>query len=352
MVALWQLKSDQQRFAVEHRKLPVHPAQWHGNLLYRIGRTNRCEPVDFGAAAQPTQNKTVINAEGPHLDLELVFKSEDHLEIEAVLKNVSHEDIALDRLVLSASDLRLGASEGRISFFRNGYQSWTETRSFAATDKQMVSFLSPMNVMQDNLRNFASGKQGEFNSDMFAVFGNLDERVFLLAGQTQRFRQFVYIRGRFPAEKGAPKEMTLVYDFGGKVLPAGAQLELDGVVLIVDSHANRLLDSYFDLIKVEGANKWDLPSGWCSWYYYFAKVREQDIEENLNAARGAWSPVCGWRLSSPGGIRVSIRSTESGSSKTKAGNPSGRAGTLVGGWEGSSTVWIPLIRRPRAFCEN
>ena len=280
----WQLTSKQQPFAVEHTKLPVRLAQWRGGLFYRIERTNYRQPVDFGVAAQPTPSKVVIKAEGTHLELELVFNSEDHLAIEAVLKNTSPANIALDRLVLSASDLQLGAHEGRLSFFKNGYQSWTETRSFAATDRQMVTFLSPMNVMQDNLRNLASGKQGEFNSDMFAVIGNLDEKVFLLAGQAKGFHQFIYVRGRLPADKGAPKEMTLVYDFGGRVLRAGTQLELDEVGLIVDDHANRLLDSYFDLIKVEGASDRDLPTGWCSWYYYFAKIREQDIEENLNAA--------------------------------------------------------------------
>ena len=168
MVALWQLKSEQQRFAVEHIKLPVHLAQWHGNLLYRIERADYRQPVDFGVAAQPTPNKAIINAEGPHLELELAFDAENHLEIEAVLKNTSPANIALDRLVLSASDLQLGASsEGRLSFFKNGYQSWTETRAFAATDRQMVTFLSPMSVMQENPRNLASGKQGEFNSDMY-----------------------------------------------------------------------------------------------------------------------------------------------------------------------------------------
>ena len=285
MTTPWQLTSEQQRFAVEHIKLPVRLAQWRGDLFYRIERMDYCQPVDFGAVVQSASDKAVISAEGPHLELELAFNSDDHLQIRATLKNTSPESIALDRLALSVGDLQLGASsEGRLSFFKNGYQSWTETRSFAATDKQLVSFLSPMNVMQDNLRNLASGTQGEFNSDMFAVFGNLDERGFLLAGQAKGFRQFVYIRGRFPVEKGAPTEMTLVYDFGGKVLPAGTQLELDGVVLIVDSHANRPQDSYFDLIKVEGASERDSPSGWCSWYYYFAKISERDIEENLDAA--------------------------------------------------------------------
>lgn len=305
MVALWQLKSDQQRFTVEHAEHSMRLAQWRGDLFYRIERTGCCEAVDFGAAAQPTSNKAVINVEGPfdgaqdrtHIELEIVFDAENHLQIEAVLKNTSPEKIALDKLVLSASDLQLGASsEGRLSFFKNGYQSWTETRSFAATDKQLVTFLSPMNVMQDNLRNLPSGKRGEFTSNMFSVWGNLDEKVFLLAGQAQRFCQFVYIRGRFPAEKGAPTEMTLVYDFGGKVLPAGDQLDLDGVVLIVDGHANRLQDSYFDLIKVEGAREWDLPTGWCSWYYYFARIREQDIEENLEAAAAQQVDWCYFML--------------------------------------------------------
>ena len=114
MTTSWQLTSEGQRFAVDHIKPQVRLAQWRGDLFYRTERTDCCQPVDFGAVVQSASDKVVISAEGPHLDLELVFNSEDHLEIEAVLKNTSPADIALDRLVLSASDLQLGASsEGR-----------------------------------------------------------------------------------------------------------------------------------------------------------------------------------------------------------------------------------------------
>ena len=285
MPIFWQLTSKQRQFALKHIKHPVRLTQWCGDLSYRIEQTHYRQPVDFGVVTHPTPNTAVINAEGPHLEIELTFNSENHLQIEGVLRNTSSENIALDRLALSAGDLQLGeACEGRLSFFKNGYQSWTETRSFTATDRQMGSFIPLVNLMQDNPRNLASGKRGEFTSEMFSVFGNLDEKIFLLAGQAKGFRQFVYIKSKFQPRKNAPNEITLIYDFGGKVLSPGTQLELDEVVLIVDSHANRLQDSYFNLIKVERARKQDLPTGWCSWYYYYTKIREEDIEENLDAA--------------------------------------------------------------------
>ena len=141
-----------------------------------------------------------------------------------------------------------------------------------------------MNNMQDNLRNLPSGKRGEFTSDMFSVIGNLDRRVYLLVGQGG-CQHFLYISIRFSGGKGEAPALELVHDLGGKLLPAGSVLHLDRVLVLADSHANRIQDSYFDLIRARGSDTGKLPTGWCSWYYYFTKIKQDDLYENLDAAR-------------------------------------------------------------------
>jgi alpha-galactosidase len=54
-------------------------------------------------------------------------------------------------------------------------------------------------------------------------------------------------------------------------------------VLTADAHANRVQDAYWDLVQVESARAHELPTGWCSWYYYYSKVSAQDLTENLAA---------------------------------------------------------------------
>jgi alpha-galactosidase len=202
-----------------------------------------------------------------------------------MVHNRSSQGLALDRLALLVAELQLGEQPGRHTVFKNGYQSWSQSRSFAAPDRDRVPILHAMTVMQDNPRNLPSPKPGEFTSDMFAVLGNLDAQCFLLSGQTGGFSQFFYIRSHLPADGAALPSLELEFDFGGQMLAPGAQMPLDEVVLVASDHANRIQDVYFDLIRSDRGSGHELPSGWCSWYYYYAKVSQQDLSENLAAVR-------------------------------------------------------------------
>jgi alpha-galactosidase len=180
--------------------------------------------------------------------------------------------------------LRLGEQEARLSFYKNGYQSWSETRSFSAEDRTRIPILSAMRVMQDNPRNLASPGRGRFSSDLFAVLGHRDAHCYLVVGQAAGFRQFVYIRACLSAENAAPAALELHYDFGRQVVKPGGTVQLDDVVLVAGDHPNAVQDVYFGLIREQKRPRRELPLGWCSWYFYYGKVSEQDVRENLTAA--------------------------------------------------------------------
>jgi len=219
-------------------------------------------------------------------DLDLTVSFSPNGRVHSVLANHSNHDLNVERVALEMRVARLGHASGRLSFFRNGYQSWTETRSFQPAERQMVPILPAMTVQQDNPRNLPTGRRGEFTSDMFAVMGNLDEHVYLLLGQTGGFRQFVYLRAALSGSPDASARLEVTHDLGGQLLPSGGRVALDEWVLIADAHANRVQDRYFDETRVERSVLDELPTGWCSWYYYYGKVAESDLDENLAAARG------------------------------------------------------------------
>jgi alpha-galactosidase len=284
-VTAWTLQAGKS-LVVKHAGPPLELKHWRGKIAYCVrgqGHRECCERLRFEPPSA-SQNEASFSTPGEHLAIEVRVRCESVLQIEATIENRSAQAVSLEQLAITF-EAQLGTPGGRLAFFKNGYQSWTETRSFAAHQQQMVSILSPMNALQDNLRNLASQKKGEFNSDTFAVVGNLDQGIFLLAGQAGGFGQFVYIRASLPAPGGAWSELTLVHDFGGQELAAGARIAPDTLVLLAGDHANEIQDRYFDAIAVGAAAAPELPTGWCSWYYYYAGVKEQDVRENLAAAR-------------------------------------------------------------------
>jgi len=284
MAEAWLLKEASEGVAASHAVFPVTLSQWTGILSFGMGQTGERRTLDAGVFRLRGDSAAIASERTPDAALSMTLTCNDSLMIRGTIRNEGADDISLDRLAITVGCVQLGAAGSRLSFMKNGYQSWSQTRSFRDSDRQLTPLLRFLSVLQDNPRNLPRRRRGEFTSDMFAVVGNLDERMFVLIGQASRFRQFTYIQGRFRPGQGEMEKIAVVLDFGGQVLPAGAQLELDGITVIVDSHANRIQDAYLDLVSVPGDSHWELPTGWCSWYYYFTKVSEADVAENLTAA--------------------------------------------------------------------
>ncbi len=223
--------------------------------------------------------------EWPHCTLHLALREEDGaLWLTGALENTGEQPLPLEQLTLTIDEVDLGQPAGELALFKNGYQSWSETRMFTAGEREQQPLIPIMGVMQANPRNAASGQPGKFVSEMFAVLGRPPGGPFLLLGQAGDGRQFVYVRADLGAAASPPR-LELVHDFGGQLLPSGERVELDPLVLLVDDHANRVQERYFDLVQVDAARTRPLPTGWCSWYYYFTRVSAGDLDENLAAAQ-------------------------------------------------------------------
>ena len=282
----WDVRSNQGNLEVALDAPATRLTGWEMSARYSVAGTGRAEqmPIEVPSST-PCVTTTPVEARGAHLAVRCAFAPEDgRLHVRMTLSNQAGEEIALDRLTMAIAGVQLGGTVGRFSFFRNGYQSWTETRSYRVGERQMVPILPAMTVLQDDPRN-QPAREGEFTSEMFAVLANLDASAFLLLGQARTYRQFVHIRVGLEPRSGAVSGIEVSYDFGGQVLKPGGRIELDELVWIAAAHANEVQDRYFDLVQVNGAQSRELPTGWCSWYYYYGKVREGDLDENLATAR-------------------------------------------------------------------
>lgn len=245
----------------------------------------------LAATSSSLSMKESVKAEGVlfkssngELEIEMLISADGFVKFETKLENIGAENIRLDKYFVRLDSVKFDNENERLSFFKNGYQSWTTTRSYQSNQKEMIPLPHYSISMQDNLNNVASGKVGEFNSELFAVLGQNENRKYLLFGQTKSFNQFFYIRTKFDKEHENVCSVELVLDFGMKEIKAGQSLHLDEFVVMSDSHPNRLQDDYLLMISEQRAKEERLFTGYCSWYYYYTKVSQKDMLENLEVA--------------------------------------------------------------------
>ncbi len=176
---------------------------------------------------------------------------------------------------------------GDFSFFKNGYQSWTVTRSYrkGETPKKYnrpwyFPFIDPIAHVQDNTANLPSNDSKLHSSEAFAVIKNFHSGVCSLAGQLGPFSDFVYFKVRF--DSNGIMEIKIIYDYDRYQITEEGERRLSPLIFFSGTEED-VFDSYFGHIrklnKIKIKNS--LPAGWCSWYYYFNDIRLDDILSNL-----------------------------------------------------------------------
>lgn len=236
------------------------------------------------------------------------------LELAGEVGNHADQPLQINRLKLRIETLLL-PGDRRVRdrrFYKNGYQSWSESRAFSGSESEMRSWLITMNELQDNPQNLpphrGGRRRGKFRSDFFALLGVRGGET-LLAGQAEDFNQFLYIRSRLNRIRKAPY-LELIYDFGGQELPRHASFRLDPVILLSGEQPETLQELLFEEIRsrmLSRGQQWSLAgrerrqvtdarrllnqsgearlTGWGSWYYYYNRVSMEDLRRNLRLAR-------------------------------------------------------------------
>ncbi|MCZ7576864.1 MAG: Sip1-related alpha-galactosidase [Dehalococcoidia bacterium] len=107
----------------------------------------------------------------------------------------------------------------------------------------------------------------------------------LLVGCLAMDRYFFDIEIDVDADESRAEQISLVFDLDGAVIEPGERLELPPVLLVEGHDALDLIEQYADEVAAEMRARVPehVPTGWCSWYYFYNRVSEADIVANLEA---------------------------------------------------------------------
>jgi alpha-galactosidase len=205
--------------------------------------------------------------------------------LRATVKNAASGALLLrdfSPLFLDAPDsLCVGAGVDRWSIFRNGYQSWSGTRTYRVTETDRDPAWGFLRIATVDLAHRSPERRGSFRSDLFTAIQNLRSREVLCIGFLGAAQAFGVVC--VTAEPGQFPQLDASCDYEGKSLEPGESLASEPLWVAAGFEEQDLLERYAELLgrsmkaRVPRRN----PVGWCSWYYYFTHVTERHVVTNL-----------------------------------------------------------------------
>jgi alpha-galactosidase len=274
-----------------------------GQRVYGLGR----EPA--AAEGQEVHEERVSDAHGPATRLERRFpvavrpltvvcalRLYDDLDLVRLDVRVEHggtEPITIERafpFVTGAwwgGALSLCGRTGDFAVYKNGWQSWSYAGGLPPGERDprphvptLVAWHSP----GGRSPHAPTSGAADVVSEEVALLGYSDLPDTLLAG----FANADEWLGQVYLDRGAPALAACAL-LDGHVLRPGQSVTLPPLLLGIGP-ARDLLGAYAAVVGRElharhGEPGEPTPTGWCSWYYYFTRVSEADVLENVAALR-------------------------------------------------------------------
>jgi alpha-galactosidase len=246
----------------------------------------------------------------PFEELELSVEFEACLEQPLFLwrlgvKNLSDQRVMLDTLELlqvgqaavrgtrsvraarrgSPGSLRLHPDPGDLSFFTNGFQSWSFAGALQPRQRMPRTRLGPI-LWPENPATPVSRRRGEFVAHMFGVAVDRTHRTGMLFGFLSQRATYGTLSVRL--DRSAPSLRMWAQGDGAVIMP-GQGLETDwACIQSVSLDHPDPLGIYVEAVAAENGvgEVASAPVGWCSWYKYMKAVGQMDVERNLACAAG------------------------------------------------------------------
>ncbi|MHB8514884.1 MAG: glycoside hydrolase family 36 protein [Dehalococcoidia bacterium] len=173
--------------------------------------------------------------------------------------------------------LQLASRPADWRIYRNGWQSWAPTMSFGGADLDVRS--APPVLAPEP----PAPSPGSFASDDVGVLYDPSSARSLLAGAVTA-RDFV----TQVAVDAPGRSMDARCLLDGITLDPGETIWSERIAVDVVGTPNEQLARYGDALgRLMGARvPATTPAGWCSWYYFFTQVTEDDILRNLRFLEG------------------------------------------------------------------
>ena len=168
--------------------------------------------------------------------------------------------------------LQLASKPADARVYRNGWQSWSPTMSLGGAEGD-TGVAPPVNASEPQ-----AGAPGRFASDDVGVLYDPASGHSLLVGAVTARALLTQVRIDVP---GRGIDARCLCD--GVPLAPGETRWSERIAVDLTGRPNDQLERYGDALgRLMGARvPARTPSGWCSWYYFFTGVTEDDIVRNL-----------------------------------------------------------------------
>ncbi|MCC7365977.1 MAG: alpha-galactosidase [Dehalococcoidia bacterium] len=115
----------------------------------------------------------------------------------------------------------------------------------------------------------------------------------LVAGSLRMDRFFLDIELDLDPDESAVRGLALVFDLAGAELAPRETLALPPVYLAEGHDFYGMVEGYADEVaeEMEARPPAHIPTGWCSWYYFYDRVTEADVLRNLETMRDTAHPA-------------------------------------------------------------
>ncbi len=203
------------------------------------------------------------------------------------LRNGGREPLRVEAvypLVLELGLVPRGERE-RWHFFRHGFQSWSLSGWFSFAEKPPRPWLKSFTLANFHVDSLFYRKRQGLLGHLFAAIST-PERHFLTLDFVSQRRAL----GEFFLEPQRGR-LWAVLDYGGKVLPPGA--ELRGETLWLKSAAQPEFETFLELLGREMEAR--VPDrglrGWCSWYAYGPRISAEQLRTDLKELQERQIPL-------------------------------------------------------------
>ena len=181
-----------------------------------------------------------------------------------------------------------------ITFFRNGYQSWAPNSLLDYNHKAITSALK---LGKNNFENQDEAINSRYYSEMITALTDIKSEKSIIIGFTTHKRQFNRVLMDRMKNKGSFQFMAAISQVDGipinflkprhikseelLIFFTPENLGVQGLCSWAEITGKRMESRIYyppEKIRFKGGTL----AGYCSWYYYYTKITEQDMVKNLN----------------------------------------------------------------------
>lgn len=249
----------------------------------------------------PTDPRHCADPDAPALGVEATFDDgPGWARVSARARNDEDRPVALERLVLFDGPLQVGEDPRRWRIYRNGYQSWSGTWTIGVDERDRDLPTAFARGAATDARHPAPRSKGHVRSDALTAVDEPVSGDAVAVGFTALADAFGFVEVVAPG--GEDPRLSAWVDLDGTVLGPGESTPWFTVLVAEESggpapgfRALRRVAEAAGEAMAARSGAGHHPAGWCSWYFYFTKVTEADVRENLAvlAADGRDGPTFG-----------------------------------------------------------